>query len=296
MSRVVVTGARGQVGQALVELCPSRFTLYSYARDELDIADHSSVDEVLSTVRPDMLINAAAYTAVDNAEHEADAAMRVNHLGSQVLAESCREQGIRLVHISTDFIFDGTAFKPYAVDAPAAPLGIYGQSKWLGEKAIREVASDHLIVRTGWVYSHRGSNFFKTMLRLHQERSEISVISDQVGTPTRAESLATALWRFSELRELHGTYHWSDAGVCSWYDFAVAIGRSAAERGVLASPAKVKPICSDEYPTPAKRPHYSVLDKSTSWRELGYHANHWEEELARAVECCAAALELPQPA
>lgn len=280
---VLLTGALGQLGLALQALCPADQPLRAFSRSQLDIADHSSVAATFSQVKPLLVINAAAYTAVDRAESEPEAAHRANVLGPQVLAEQCAAHGARLIHVSTDFVFDGRANRPYGTDAPTAPLGVYGLTKLQGEDAVAACLDDHVILRTGWVYSHRGSNFFQTMLRLHCERELLKVVVDQVGTPTRAESLAWAIWQFAHRPALQGVYHWSDSGVCSWYDFAVAIGQLAVREGLIARAAEVQPINAEEYPTPAARPHYSVLDKKKTWEALGAGARHWQEELALAI-------------
>ncbi|MEO0437052.1 MAG: dTDP-4-dehydrorhamnose reductase [Pseudomonadota bacterium] len=280
---VLLTGALGQLGLALQELCPTELQLHAFSRSQLDIADSDSVETAFSRTKPALVINAAAYAAVDRAESEPEAAYRANALGPQVLAERCAANGTRLIHVSTDFVFDGSASRPYRADAATAPLSVYGLSKLQGEEAVAAGLEDHVILRTGWVYSHRGSNFFRTMLRLHAERAQLTVVADQVGTPTRAESLARAIWAIACRPALRGIYHWSDAGVCSWYDFAVAIGRQAAKKGLVEQAAEVIPINSEDYPTPASRPHYSVLDKNRTWDELAMSSHHWQEELAQAI-------------
>ena len=184
-----------------------------------------------------------------------------------------------LVHVSTDFVFDGSASRPYAPEAPAAPLGEYGRSKRAGEIAVQQALPDALILRTGWVYSSFGGNFVKTMLRLMGERDELNVVSDQVGTPTWAHGLAEAVWAAASREQLRGIYHWSDAGVCSWYDFSVAIHEEALALGLLSKAVKVRPILASAYPTPAQRPAYSVLDKSNTWRDFALEGIHWRSQL-----------------
>ena len=281
---VLLTGAGGQLGQALAATVPATVQLLALTRSDLDIADSAAVAAYLARTRPALLINAAAYTAVDLAETEREAAFRANGDAPGVLARACAEQGVRLLHVSTDFVFDGLASSPYAPDAPTAPLGVYGQSKLAGETAVREAGADALILRTGWVYGALGHNFMHTMLRLHRERDTISVVADQVGTPTHARTLAGALWAAAQRPALRGIYHWSDAGVCSWYDFAQAIGEEARAAGLVQSPAAVQPIRTEDYPAPARRPSYSVLDKGASWRDFELAPSHWREELRRCLQ------------
>ena len=233
--------------------------------------------------RPALLINAAAYTAVDRAESEPGPALRVNGEGPAVLAAACRRHGTRLFHVSTDFVFDGRASVPYAPDATPAPLGEYGRSKLAGEQAVLETLSDALVVRTGWVYSLAGNNFVKTMLRLMAEREALSVVVDQVGTPTWARGLARLLWQAAGQEGLSGIYHWSDAGVCSWYDFAVAIAEEAVALGLLPRGPKIHPIPGSAYPTPAKRPAFSVLDKRSSWEDFAIEGIHWRVQLRQML-------------
>lgn len=277
--KVLVTGAGGQLGHALTSNAPDDVTVSALKRGDVDIADAAAVRELMAAVTPDLVINAAAYTAVDRAETESAEAFAANAQGPQNLAEACVASGARLLHVSTDFVFDGQASRPYAVDAAPAPLGVYGESKLAGEQAVQASGADALILRTGWVYGAHGHNFVKTMLRLHEEREELRVVADQVGTPTRSESLAAALWAAAARPALSGLYHWSDAGVCSWYDFAVAIGEEGSALGLISAAAHVVPVATEDYPTPARRPSYSVLDKSRSWMDFGRQSRHWRSEL-----------------
>ena len=190
---------------------------------------------------------------------------------------------MRLLHVSTDFVFDGRRSTPYPTDADTAPLGVYGASKLAGERAVLDSGADAAIVRTGWVYAPWGANFMLTMLRLHGERSELGVVADQVGTPTSALSLAAALWAMVARPQLAGVFHWSDAGVCSWYDFAVAIGEEAEAAGLLERAARVLPIATEDYPTPARRPAFSVLDKRATLSALELDPVHWRQQLRRAL-------------
>jgi dTDP-4-dehydrorhamnose reductase len=282
--KVLVVGAGGQLGQELQRTSGPGVECLPMTRAQLDIADVVAVSESLRAVAPQLVINAAAYTAVDNAEAETDAARRGNVDGPLALAQACAQQGVRLIHISTDFVFDGTASQPYKPDAATAPLGEYGRSKRAGELAVQSVLPQALILRTGWVYSRYGSNFVKTMLRLMSERDDLAVVADQVGTPTWAHGLAEAVWASAARPQLSGIYHWSDAGVCSWYDFAVAICEEALALGLLARPVNIRPIAAIEYPTPACRPAYSVLDKTDSWRDFALAGVHWRQQLRAMLE------------
>lgn len=277
--KVLVLGAGGQLGRELLRTAGPGIECVPMTRAQLDIADATALANCLNDLSPQQVINAAAYTAVDKAESEADAAYRGNAEGPEVLAKACAERGIRLIHVSTDFVFDGSSSVPYTPQAPTSPLGEYGASKLAGEKAVLAALPDALILRTGWVYSSFGNNFVKTMLRLMSERDELTVVADQVGTPTWAHGLAEAAWAAAARTSLGGIYHWSDAGVCSWYDFAVAICEEALELGLLHKPVKVRPIPAADYPTPAQRPAYSVLDKSSSWRDLQLEGVHWRQQL-----------------
>jgi dTDP-4-dehydrorhamnose reductase len=225
------------------------------------------------------VVNAAAYTAVDAAETEVGAARAVNSEGARHLARACAGRGIRVLQVSTDFVFDGESTHPYTPDDATHPLGEYGRSKLAGEQAVLETSPDSLVMRTGWLYSCFGGNFVKTMLRLMAERDELSVVSDQVGTPTWARGLADAIWAAIARPQLCGVYHWSDAGVCSWYDFAVAIQEEALAIGLIPRAVKIRPILARDYPTPARRPAFSVLDKSRSWSDLELEPVHWRPQL-----------------
>jgi len=277
--RILVLGAGGQLGMELFHSARPEVECVALARQELDIGDPLAVAHCLSATAPAVIVNAAAYTAVDAAEDNAAAAHRANAQGPANLARSCRELGIRLLHVSTDFVFDGASSQPYRPDAPTAPLGEYGRSKLAGERAVLELCPQALVLRSGWVYSRFGNNFVKTMLRLMAEREQLAVVADQVGTPTWARGLAGALWAAAARPGLSGIYHWSDEGSCSWYEFAVAICEEAVDLGLLAKSLPIRPIASSEYPTAARRPAYSVLDKTASWRDLAQPAVPWRTQL-----------------
>jgi dTDP-4-dehydrorhamnose reductase len=251
-------------------------------RRDLDISDREAVANYVSRAKPDVIINTAAYTAVDKAEGEQALADAINGSAVAYLAESATANNARFVHISTDFVFDGTAHAPYTPEAPTNPLSVYGRSKLAGERAAL-AHQTALIIRTAWVYAAHGNNFVKTMLRLMAERDEVRVVTDQISTPTHATSLARSVWGLIAA-EAKGIYHATDAGTASWYDFAVAIQEEALALGLLDRAVPVIPIPTSAYPTPAKRPHYSVLDTSATWDALGVPAAHWRVELRTMLQ------------
>ena len=279
--RVLISGAGGQLGQALVAHAAT-LGLDAIAMDSrtLDITREADVQAAIQAHRPHVLINAAAYTAVDKAEADAARAHAVNVDGPRNLALACAQHGARLIHVSTDFVFDGKASTPYAPDAPCNPLGVYGQTKRDGECAVLAALPDQsTIVRTAWVYGPGGQNFVATMLRLMSERDELGVVMDQIGAPTCTLSLADALLKLASSEAGAGQIlHCTDAGVASWYDFAVAIRELAARQWPDQVWAGVRPIYTEDYPTPAKRPAYSVLDTRTLQALVGT-SRHWREVL-----------------
>lgn len=279
IQKVLITGAAGQLGRELLRSVPEGVECIAATREILDIADAAQVRAFVRRERPGLIINAAAYTAVDKAESEQELAAAINVNGAANLATACAENGSRLIHVSTDFVFDGTSSTPYLPDAPTSPLGEYGRSKLAGEQAVVAGLPSAFIMRTAWVYSAFGGNFVKTMLRLMAEREELSVVADQVGTPTWARGLADALWLAADQSDLQGLYHWTDAGVCSWYDFAVAIAEEALEIGLLQRMPRIHPIPGSAYPTPAARPAFSVLDKNSTWAVLKTEGLHWRSQL-----------------
>ncbi len=275
--KVLITGMGGQLSRELVATAPLGITLVALSQGELDIGDREAVLRTVRENAPQIIVNAAAYTAVDLAEKEPDVADRANHQAVANLAEAAAACHARLVHVSTDYVFDGLSPLPYQPNHPTAPASVYGRTKRDGEIAALK-SEDALVVRTAWVYAHHGKNFVATMLRLMHERDEVRVVADQIGSPTSATSLARALWSLTEARAT-GVHHWTDAGVASWYDFAVAIRDEAAALGAeKIGRARVTPIRTVDYPTPAKRPAMSVLSKDATWALIG-HARHWREEL-----------------
>ena len=279
-STVLLTGANGQLGYELQKTCPEGYKVLATDRDMLDISDAEAVSAFVAEHRPVAIINAAAYTAVDKAEEERELAAAINTAGAKNLAQAAFDNYCKLLHVSTDFVFSGdTHSSPIPVDADCEPQGFYGQSKLEGEQAIREILGDQaFIVRTAWLYSAHGNNFVKTMLRLMASKEELGVIADQVGSPTWANGLANALWQALKL-DAKGTHHWSDAGVASWYDFAQAIMEEGVSLGLLKHEIDLAPLTTADYPTPASRPAYSVLDKTTTWQVLRLEGTHWRVAL-----------------
>ena len=278
--RVLIAGARGQIGQAMLRSVPPGCDVQAPGRNELDVSREDAVRAMTQQMKPDVIVNAAAYTAVDRAESQASVCFQVNAEGPRFLAQCAREHGARLLQISTDFVFDGRASSPYAPDADPHPLSVYGESKRIGEQAVLETLGERAVVlRTAWVYAASGRNFLRTMLRLMAEQGSVRVVADQVGSPTAARSVAEVLWRLVEREDIHGIYHWTDAGVASWYDFAVAIAEEGTGVQLLPPDVEVLPIATADYPTPARRPAYSVLDKRSTYELLGLRPVHWRTNL-----------------
>ncbi len=283
--KTLVLGSEGQLGQALIAAAPAEFDFVGMDRAELDITDADRVLKACREFRPAVIINAAGYTAVDDAESHADLAQAVNVDGPRNIAVAAKEVNARLIHISTDFVFDGEAVEPYRTDSVTNPLSVYGQTKRDSETAVLDVLPETAaVVRTAWLYSCTGSNLVKTMLRLMGTRDELSVVADQRGTPTWANSLAEAVWALVEVREFHGIYHWTDAGECTWHEFAVAIQEEALSLGILDREVTIHPITTDEYPTAARRPQYGVLDCSSTVDLLGLQPEPWRVNLRRMLK------------
>ena len=282
--KIVITGAGGQVGWELQQTVPADVEITALHRGGLDITDLSAVMSVIVKLQPDLIINAAAYTAVDKAENHADKAYGVNADGAANIARAAENCSARLIHLSTDFVFDGNGSKPYLPEDEPKASGVYGASKLKGERSvIAETNGRAVVLRTAWLYSVHGINFVKTMLRLMAERDELKIVADQIGTPSWAKDLAMAIWLIADKTEMQGIYHWTDEGVASWYDFALAIQEEAHKLGILQRMIPVKPIKTVAYPTPAKRPAYSVLDKTSTCAALGYTPPHWRESLIKML-------------
>ncbi len=285
--RLLVTGAGGQVGTKLIgQAAAHGFAAIGTTRAELDITDRAAIEAAIAALKPDAVINAAAYTAVDRAENEPELAEAINAHAPGLLGAACDRAGVPLLHISTDYVFDGSATRPWREEDPVAPLGVYGRSKAEGEAALRRAMENHIILRTAWVFSPCGNNFVKTMLRLAAERDELTVVDDQKGSPSAAIDIAQVLLTLARLsldRQAtgeappRGTWHFCNAGVTSWYEFARAIMARAAARGAPA--ARVRPIPTSAYPTPARRPANSALDCRKLTHDFGIVPRPWEEAL-----------------
>jgi dTDP-4-dehydrorhamnose reductase len=283
--KVLLTGASGQLGQALIASKPPEVELIATSRSggvgllALDLADADACRAAVQLHRPDWVLNAGAYTAVDRAEGEPELAQAVNAGAPAAFAEALAATAGRLLQVSTDFVFNGAQGTPYRPEQAVDPLGVYGASKAAGEAAALQLPGAR-VLRTSWVYGPVGQNFCRTMLRLHREKPEIGVVADQVGCPTSTPTLAAACWRAIGTIDAPRILHWSDAGAASWYDFAVAIGELGLTAGVLEQAAPVTPISTAAYPTPARRPSYSLLECGASREALGLEPTHWRAALA----------------
>lgn len=304
-AKILLTGRNGQVGYELERLLPALAENVAFDRQRLDLTKPDEIRQTINEIRPKIIVNAAAYTAVDRAESDEAAARAINAVAPAVMAEEAKKTGALLVHYSTDYVFDGTKHSPYEEDDPTNPLGVYGKTKLEGELAIRASGARHLIFRTAWVYATRGRNFLLTILRLSSEREELRIVRDQIGAPTWCHEIARATASIlADLvdessggissGEISGTYHMTAGGVCSWYDFTRAIleeaSRAPASAGWLATATqgrplmakRILPITTDQYPTPARRPAYSVLSNSLLNRTFGIELPDWREQLHSA--------------
>jgi dTDP-4-dehydrorhamnose reductase len=280
LKKILVTGSNGQLGKELKQLSATypQFEFIFLGREDLPIHHFEMVRHYFSVYKPDYLINCAAYTAVDRAEQEKELAFQVNGEAVGVLAAVCKENGCRFIHISTDYVFDGSATQPYSEEDRTNPQSVYGASKLEGERQALQLNGDSLIIRTSWVYSEFGKNFVRTMLKLMQERPELKVVNDQVGSPTYAADLAEVILQIIASQEWKpGIYHYSNSGLISWYDFAIAIKELTGYNG------HVYPISTAKYPTPAKRPAWSVLDKTKICHAYNVELKQWKESLSRCI-------------
>ncbi len=280
---ILITGANGQLGHEMrnvIEINPNLNGIYTDV-EELDITSLEAINSFLDAQPADVIVNCAAFTAVDRAEQETDLCHKLNVEAVENLAHAAKAHGAKLIHISTDYVFDGTAHLPYREDCPTCPASVYGSTKLEGEKRLQTVLPmDSIIVRTAWLYSPYGKNFVKTMMELGRTRPQLNVVCDQVGTPTYALDLARAIVAIINAPEWHnGIYHFSNEGAISWYDFTKAIHRIAG-----ITDCDVQPCSTEQYPTPARRPHYSVLDKSLIKHTFGLKIPYWEESLAHCIE------------
>ncbi|MBB4127941.1 dTDP-4-dehydrorhamnose reductase [Xanthomonas translucens] len=291
----LVFGANGQVGQELLRALGASGPLLATTRsgrlpdgsacETADLDQPQTLGALLDRLQPTAVVNAAAYTAVDRAEQERDAALRANAEAPAAIASWCAAHGVPMVHYSTDYVFDGQSTRPYPEDAPTAPLNVYGATKLAGEAAIRASGAQHLIFRTAWVYAAHGSNFLRTMLRVGAERDELRVVADQAGTPTPAALIADVTAQILERRDVaqSGTWHLTASGETTWHGFAEAIFDEALAAGLLARAPRVLPIATAEYPTPAKRPAYSRLDISRLQRDFSLVLPEWRDGLRQVI-------------
>ena len=278
--RVLITGGTGQIGRALLASAGPAIDVLAPNRSELDLADHNAIRLAVARYVPDLIINAAAYTAVDDAEHESVLAREINAVAPGWLAESAASCGARMIQLSTDFVFDGEADVPYSPDAATGPLSVYGRTKLAGENAVLGRLSERAIVlRTSWVYSATGRNFLRTILRRLQESGSVRVVDDQTGSPTAAASVADTIWALTEKPGAHGVYHWTDAGAATWFEFARAIADEASALGLVDRSVNVIPITTGDYPTAAQRPKYSLLDTHTTTAVTGIVPRDWRVSL-----------------
>ena len=277
---ILVTGANGQLGNEMQVLAREnlQYTYFFTDVQELDICDEQAVYAYVSEHKIDIIVNCAAYTAVDKAEDNVELCDKLNNIAPGYLARAAQANGAAMIQVSTDYVFDGTAHIPYTEEEPTCPASVYGSTKLAGEQNVMDHCEKATVIRTAWLYSIYGNNFVKTMIRLGQERDSLGVIFDQIGTPTYANDLAQAIFAAINKGVVRGMYHFSDEGVCSWYDFTIAIHRLAG----IAS-CKVKPLHTADYPAKAPRPHYSVLDKTKIKDTFGIEIPHWEESLKRCI-------------
>ncbi|WOY01300.1 dTDP-4-dehydrorhamnose reductase [Dickeya fangzhongdai] len=276
--KVLLTGANGQLGRCFQDRLPDGWSVLATDTDSLDITDEAQVQATVKSWQPDAIVNAAAYTAVDKAESEPELAARINVAGPEYLARAARHLGARFIHVSTDYVFDGTATRPYSETDATHPLGVYGQTKLDGERAVLKVNPAAQIVRTAWVFSEYGNNFVKTMLRLGRERDTLGVVADQRGCPTYAGDIADAIISLLQQQADAGLYHFCGDEEVSWHDFAGAIFTIAGEQQLLTRTPVVNAITTEQYPTPSARPAYSTLDCGKIAR-LGIQPSAWREAL-----------------
>ena len=281
--RILLTGANGQLGRCFQDRLPEGWEIYAAPSTELDITNGDKVLSVVSEFKPDVIVNAAAYTAVDKAENEPELATLVNVDGPENLAKAAKEHCARLIHVSTDYVFDGNSKTPYLESDPTNPLGCYGKSKRNGEVAIKKILPDAIIVRTAWVFSEYGNNFLKTMLRLGAERESLGIVADQYGCPTYAGDIATAIIQLTNLNPEGGVYHYCGDQPVSWYQFAEEIFSQTAYLNKLPRSPFLNPLTTEEYPTQALRPAYSILSTSKTGA-LGIQPSNWKVAVGYVID------------
>lgn len=281
--RVLVTGAAGQLGVEILRHAPKEVRTIGLSREECDVTDSLALEHAMNTHRPEVVINAAAYTAVDAAEALPDLAHAVNATGAGNVARAAVRVGARIIHVSTDYVFDGVRDTPYPPDSPTNPLNMYGRSKLAGEQEIQRYGPNILIIRTGWLYASHGRNFLRTVLSSLQASRPVRVVNDQVGVPTSARDFAAVIWKCAVRNDLRGIEHWVNAGTASWYDFAIAIQQLAVARGLIRLITPISAVTSAEYNSRADRPRYSVLDASGLKLAVACESRSWENALAEIV-------------
>tara|TARA_B100000965_G_scaffold382213_1_gene380404 strand:- start:3985 stop:4878 length:894 start_codon:yes stop_codon:yes gene_type:complete len=292
--KVLLTGSTGQLGNALIKSMPTGIDLIATRRAELDLSIREECYKAVLKYQPDWVINSGAFTAVDNAEVEEDLATAINSIAPKTFAEALNQTGGKLLQISTDFVFDGKQNVPYKTNQLKKPINVYGKTKAAGEDAIKNVIINSykaVIIRTGWLMGPFGKNFLNTMLTLHRSQKEIRVVSDQIGCPTSSLTLANACWKTIEMHSSEEPksltpkiLHWSDSGYASWYEVAKTIGEFAHIKGLIKKPANVLPIMTSQYPTPASRPRYSILDCNSTREFLDLPGIHWKDSILNVME------------
>ncbi len=287
--KLVVIGAAGQLGQCLRSCCPSilQDQVLWLDRQQLDLTQLAEIHDQLMTIQPTVIINVAAYTQVDQAESQQSLAKTINADAVEIMCQVAKSLQARVIQISTDYVFSGLSGQHQKPEAATAPLNYYGYSKKLGEDHVLQLKENGVIIRTAWLYAAHGKNFVNSMLKLMAEREQLSIVMDQVGTPTCADGLAQAIWKVVSYPAVCGLHHWTDAGVASWYDFAVAIQEEALSLGLLSHAIPLHPISSQQYPTPAARPACSLLDKSSLLVQIQLAPPHWRVALRQTLQIIA---------
>lgn len=288
MNKILLIGITGQIGQELQKTLPTIGEVIGVGRQSLDLSQPEQIQERIAEIKPDVIVNAAAYTAVDKSESESDLARAINATAPKAIALAAQNIGAKVLHISTDYVFNGQNHTPYQECDHTDPLGVYGKSKLLGEIGVRENCDRHLILRTAWVYGSRGhGNFVKTMLRLGAERTELKVVADQIGSPSWSYDIAIAITQLLDKsladESINGIYHFTNSGVASWYDLALATFDEAKQLGFPLKVEQVVPITTAEFPTPTQRPAYSVLAKTKITQTLGIHPPYWRDSLIKML-------------
>jgi dTDP-4-dehydrorhamnose reductase len=278
--RALVTGSGGQLGVELLRTAPPHFEVVGLRHADCDITRPAVVEAAIENHRPDLVINAAAYTAVDEAERQPEHAYAVNATGAGNVARAAQTMGVRVIHLSTDYVFDGISREPYHPESSPNPINVYGASKLGGEKEVQAGSSSSLIIRSSWLYASHGKNFLRTILSALEASRTLRVVNDQVGVPTAARSLALTIWECADRPGLQGVHHWVDGGTATWFDFAVAIQETALQQGQLGKATPIDPVTSREYQSAAPRPRYTVLDTLSLSNAIGREPRVWQSWLA----------------